>query len=146
MPSALPIEQVVAAYKHKKNIEKWLKDCEEYLHTRLAEGHDVPGYKLVQGKEGNRFWSDPQAAAKLLINTTILKRNEVIEESVISVAGVEKLLGKKKLSAELTNLIARPPGKPTIAPADDPRTELTVRAENEFTALTDEEIERIEDY
>jgi len=137
MPAALPIEQVVAVLKHKKNIEKWLADVEAYAQSRLSEGHDVPGYKLVKGKDGNRYWSDEKKAAELLVKGTILKRNEVIEESVISVAAAEKLLGKNKLPADVTALIARPPGKPTIAPADDPRTELTVRAENEFVAIRD---------
>jgi len=146
MPSALAVEQLAAVLKHKKKIVQWLNDAEEYAQDRLKEGHDIPGFKMVMGKEGNRYWSNPQQAAKLLIDTTILKRNEVIEESVISVAAAEKLLGKKKLSAELTNLIARPPGKPTIAPADDKRESLTVKAENEFSALPDEKDGLLNDY
>lgn len=146
MPAALPVAQLAKVLQHKSDIEKWLKDVKEYAESRLAEGHAIPGFKLVTGKEGNRYWSDEKKAKELLLKTTILKRDEVIEESLISVAGAEKLIGKKKFSAELTPLIARPPGKPTIAPADDPRNECTIRAENEFTALTDEQIDRLDDY
>lgn len=138
MPSALTMEQLAAVLKHKSNIEKWLKDAEEYAEERMSEGHAIPGFKLVLSRGGNRAWSDPKAAEKLLTSTTILKRAEVIEESLISPAQVEKLLGKKKFSTALENLIAKPPGKPTIAPVDDPRDECVVRAENEFTAIRED--------
>lgn len=146
MPSALLPEQLAAVLRHKKKIVAWFNDAEEYAAARMLEGHDIPGYKMVRGRDGNRYWSDPQKAAKLLIDTTILKRNEVIEESVASVATIEKLLGKNKLSAEVTALIARPEGKPTIAPADDKRESVTIKAENEFEVLTDEKLDRLEDY
>jgi len=146
LPQSLTPEQIALILSRKKDIEKFLDDTVAYAAARMSEGHDIPGHKLVMGKEGNRYWSNPQQAAKLLIDSTILKRNEVIEESVISVAAVEKLLGKNKLPANVTALIARPPGKPTIAPADDKRESLTIRAENEFEPLTDEKLDRLDDY
>lgn len=146
LPSALPIEQLSAILKHRKQIAKWLDDAEEYATNRLSEGHTVPGFKLVMSRGGNRYWADPKKAAELLVKTTVLKRNEVIEESTISVSAAEKLIGKKKFSAELTALIGKPAGSPTVAPADDKREEYLVRAENEFEALTEETLDRLEDY
>lgn len=143
---ALPVTQLAAILKHKPAIEKWLKDAEEYALNRMMESHEVPGFKIVTGRGGNRFWSDPQAAAKLMLDGTILKRSEVIEETVISVSAAEKLLGKKKFSAALTALIGKAPGKPTIAPADDPRDSYLVKAESEFEVLSDEQKDRLEDF
>jgi hypothetical protein len=146
LPIALTSDQLASVLRHKKNVEKWLDDCEKYAHARLTEGHAVPGFKLVQGRDGNRYWSDQQKAKELLLKSTILKKDEIVEESIISVAAVEKLLGKNKLPAAVTNLIARPAGKPTIAPADDPRPECVIHAENEFEVLSDEEKDRLDDF
>lgn len=143
---AISVEQLAAVLKHKSSIEKWLKDAAEYAENRMREGHAVPGFKLVMSRGGNRFWRDPKEAAKLLVKGTILKREEVIEESVKSPAAIEKLLGKKKFSAELMALIAKAPGSPTIAPADDSREECVVRPEDEFVALSDEEEDRLSDF
>jgi hypothetical protein len=134
MPAALSVKQLAAVLKHKSSIEKWLKDAEAYAEARLNDGHAIPGFKLVLSRGGNRKWSDPEKAAELL-GKTILKRSEYIEETVITPAAAEKLLGKKKFSAELTELITNAPGVPTIAPVDDEREECTVRAEHEFVAI-----------
>lgn len=131
---AITIEQLAAILKHKTNIEKWLKDAEDWALHRMSEGHTVPGFKLVMSRGGNRKWSDEKKAAELL-SKTILKRSEYIEEKVISPAAAEKLLGKKKFSKELTELITKPPGSPVIAPVEDERPDCLVRAETEFTTL-----------
>lgn len=135
--TTITVEQLGTILKHKADIIKWLNDAEEYAVERMKEGHTIPDHKLVIGRGGNRYWTNPQAAAKLLLDTTILKRGEVIEEKVISVSAVEKLLGKKKLSAELSALIARPAGSPTIAAADDERDEYLVNAADEFEKISD---------
>lgn len=146
MPAALLPAQLAAILKHKSNVEKWLKDVAEYATERLKEGHEIPGFKLVLSKGGHRFWRDPKKAAELLVQSTVLKREEVIEESVISVAAAEKLIGKKKFNTELTALIGKPEGNPVLAPLDDPREECRVRAETEFTVLSDEQLDRLDDF
>lgn len=143
---AISMEQLAAILTHKKDIEKWLKDAEEYATERLKEGHTIPGLKLVLSKGGHRFWRDPKKAAELLVSTTILKREEVIEESTISVATAEKLIGKKKFSAELTALIDKPAGKPVVASAADEREEYMLKAETEFEVLSDEQLDQLEGY
>jgi hypothetical protein len=145
MPATLSTEQLTAVLRHKDNVIKWLKDAEAYAEARMSEGHPIPGFKLVLGRGGNREWSDEKKAAEEL-GKTILKRDEYIEENVISPSAAEKLLGKKRFSKELTELVTRAPGTPTIAPVDDPRPECTVRAETEFTILTDVQLDRLDDY
>lgn len=146
MPSALPIERLAAVLKHKKSIITWLNDAEEYATNRLAEGHTVPGFKLVMSRGGNRYWSDPKKAADLLVKSTVLKRNEVVEEKTISPAAAEKLVGKKKFIADLEALITRNPGAPEIAPESDKRDSCLVQASTEFTALDDTALDRLDDY
>lgn len=144
--AALPIEQLSAILKHRKKIVKWLEDLEAYATERMKEGFAIPGHKLVLSRGGNRKWTDPKKAAELLLKTTVLKREEIIEEKVATPAAVEELIGKKKFSAELTALITKPPGSPVIAPADDDREEYLLKAENEFSVLSEEQLDRLDDY
>jgi hypothetical protein len=146
LPAALSIEQLAAVIKHRKKIAKWLDDAEEYATNRLREGHSVPGFKLVMSRGGNRYWADPKKAAELLVKTTVLKRTEVVEEKTISPAAAEKLVGKKKFSAELEALVTRAPGGPEIAPEDDKRESCVVSGESEFAVLTDENLDWLDDY
>jgi len=145
-PTALSIEQLAAVIKHGKKIKKWIDDAEEYATNRLRDGNAVPGFKLVMGRGGNRYWSDPKKAAELLVKTTVLKREEVVEEKTISPAAAEKLVGKKKFSTELENLIGRNPGAPEIAPEDDKRESCVVSGATEFVALDEVAADRLEDY
>lgn len=118
---SLSVQQIGAVLTHKEQIVKWLGDVQEYATGHLQGGGELPGWKLVLSRGGNRTWSDPKKAAALLLKDTVLKREEVIEEKVIGPAAVEKLLGKKKFSVELTNLITKTPGVPVIAPESDKR-------------------------
>jgi hypothetical protein len=118
---SLSVKQIGAVLTHKEQIVKWLNDVEDYATEHLRAGNKLPGWKLVLSRGGNRRWSDPKKAAALLLKDTVLKREEVIEETVIGPAAVEKLLGKNKLNVELTNLITKPPGVPVIAPESDKR-------------------------
>lgn len=133
--TAIPLEQIAAVLKHKASIVKWLNEVETYATERMNEGNAIPGFKLVMSRGGNRAWSDPQKAVKLLTASTILKREEIVEESVKSPAAIEKLIGKKKFSTELLDLITKAPGSPVVAPVEDERAECSIRAETEFTAI-----------
>jgi hypothetical protein len=93
-PKSLPLantistEQIAAVLKHKSQIEKWLKDVEAYAVEQMKDGKAIPGYKLVLSRGGNRYWSDPEQAVKLLLESTILKRSEIVEEKIIGPAKV----------------------------------------------------------
>ena len=74
LPSALPIEQIVAVLKHKDMAIKWLNEVEQYAESRMSEGHNIPGFKLVLSRGGNRYWSDEKKAAELLTKTTVTRQ------------------------------------------------------------------------
>ncbi len=133
LATVLTLEQRAVIQKHKADIVSWLNDVEDYNTERMRAGEMLPGFKLVTSRGGNRYWSDPKKAAALLLKDTVLKREEVIEEKVAGPAAIEKLLGKKKFSVELTNLITKNPGVPVIAPESDKREAIG-------NALTDFEV------
>lgn len=135
-PGTVSVEQLAAILKHKKELVRWLDDAEGYALTHMKGGGRIPGFKLVTSRGGNRYWSDPKKAAELLLENTVLKKSEVIEEKVIGPAAAEKLLGKNKFSVELTNLITKPEGQPMIATEDDPRESCLADARGEFEKLS----------
>ncbi len=107
-------------------IEQWCKSIRAEVERRLTKGLDVPGYKLVEGRKGNRAWSDAKDAETRL--SAVLKRDEMYEEKFISPATAEKLLKKDpegmSLLEELTH---RPEGKLSVAPATDKRPAMDVK-------------------
>ncbi len=139
--TTLSLEQRAFLQKHGPDLIKWVKDGMEYNTEWVKAGHPLPGYKLVLSRGGNRYWSDPVKAAQLLVQDTILKREEVIEESTISPKQVEDKLGKKKMTAALMDLIAKSPGSPVLAPEDDKRPSCLVNATDEFQSLENQPAE-----
>lgn len=138
---SVSMRQLQAILEHGDKIVEWLDDAKAYALQFMKDGGSIEGFKLVQSRGGNRYWSNPEVAAKLLLKSTILREEEVYTRKVISVADAEKKLGKHKFDAQLTNLIARPEGAPCIAPVSDKRPDLRVNAESEFTNLDLEDIE-----
>lgn len=120
-PKAISAAQLAAVLQHGDAIKQWVDDAKEYALEYLKGGGTIEGFKLVLGRQGNRYWTDSERAATLLLESTHLRHEEVYETSVIGPGGAEKLLGKKALTLDLLNLIARSEGKPTIAPAADKR-------------------------
>lgn len=101
-------------------IEQWCKGVRAEVERRLTKGIEVPGYKLVEGRKGNRAWSDAKDAEKRL--SAVLKRDEMYEEKFISPATAEKLLKKDPEGmALLEELTHRPEGKLSVAPVTDKR-------------------------
>jgi hypothetical protein len=101
-------------------VEIWARGVRAEVERRLFAGEDVPGYKIVTGKEGNRKWVDPKAAEVALRN--VLGDN-IHDHKLISPTTAEKKLKKSnpvwaKLQSEL---VTRAPGRKSVAPVDDKR-------------------------
>jgi hypothetical protein len=136
-PECLETEQIVALVKNRKAIQKWLDDVAEGAQARLEAGQEIPGLKLVQGKEGNRAWSDEEAA-DTLVSKFIPAGERYAPKQLLSVAQMEKLLKpheaefSTRFKNRLAELITRPAGKPTLVLEDDPRPSIAIKAETVF--------------
>lgn len=109
--------QLAQALAAKKLISGWLDAVEEQVTAKLLNGETFPGYKLVEGRS-LRQWADEQHAQAVLSKHYI--DDLLYKKTFISPAQAEKLVGKKELHI-LDDLIVKPAGKPTLAPADDKR-------------------------
>jgi hypothetical protein len=86
----------------------------------LLDGEEVPGFKVVEGKLGNRKWTDELQVAEAL-KAAGYDAEDYTETKLLSPAGIDKLVGKKKAAELLDGLTERAAGSPTIAPAADKR-------------------------
>jgi len=129
-------KQLAAVVQHGDHIKKWIDEVQAFALAHMKAGGKIPGFKLVTSRGGNRYWSDPDKAAKYLLSDTILREEEIYAEpKLVGPAAVEKLLGKHKFPARVFNLIAKPPGQPVIASEDDPRESCLIDGASEFTNL-----------
>lgn len=110
-------------------IEEWLKAVRAEVERRLLAGDAVPGYKLVQGKQGNRAWADETKAEEML-KTFRLKVEEMYDLKLISPTTAEKLVKAEVIGPrqwkKAEALITRSAGKPSVAPITDKRDALVV--------------------
>ena len=115
-------------------ISLWLKRIKAQALTTLLDGGEVPGWKVVEGKLGNRKWTDEQAVLKALAEARY-EFEDITETKLLSPAAMDKAVGKKKVAELLDGLIDRAPGAPTIAPETDkrPAYDRLAEAQNDFT-------------
>jgi hypothetical protein len=108
-------------------VEDWCKAVRAEVERRLLAGQTVDGYKLVEGRRGNRTWSDEGAVEKLF-KSFRLRQEEMYDLKLISATKAEKLLKENpKRWAKTEQLITRSDGKPSVAPATDKRPAMDVK-------------------
>lgn len=97
----------------------WLKRVKDQALTSMMNGEEVPGFKVVAGR-GSRVWTDEFQVVDTL-EAAGYSRKDITKTELLSVAAMEKALGKKKAAELLDNLIEKKTGAPTIAPQTDKR-------------------------
>ena len=108
-------------------VEDWCKAVRAEVERRLLAGQTVDGYKLVEGRKGNRAWSD-ESAVEQLFKSFRLRQEEMYDFKLISATKAEKLLkANPKRWAKAEQLITRSDGKPSVAPATDKRPAMDVK-------------------
>ena len=133
---ALPVlapHEVADVLRMEPMVTMWLKKVKEQALATLMNGEELPGYKLVEGKLGNRKWSSDKAVFETL-TAAGYSEEEITETKVLSPSQMDKSIGKKKVAELLESLIERAPGAPTIAPITDnrPAYDRLAEAQNDF--------------
>lgn len=106
-----------------EDVERWLKDLQDYALSACLAGKEVAGWKAVEGR-GSRVWADQDAAfAKLEESGTPMAM--LFETVPLTLAKIEKLLGKKDFTETVGEFIDKKPGKPALVKASDKRPAIT---------------------
>lgn len=115
-------EQLVAEYEKLPLLRQHIDKVEKAMAAALHSGKKVPGYKLVEGRPGNRAWKDAE-------KVTELYGDKLTKEVLMSPTEAVKVIPEE----ELKDFITRKPGAPCVATADDKRPE--------WNQVTEEDLE-----
>jgi hypothetical protein len=112
--------EVAEVLRMEPLVSLWLKRVKDQALTTLLNGGEVPGYKVVEGKLGNRKWTDEIKVVEILKDAGY-QLNDVTETKLLSPSAMDKSIGKKRVAELLTELIDRTPGAPTVVLETDKR-------------------------
>lgn len=115
-------EQLVAEYEKLPLLRQHIDKVEKAMAAALHSGKKVPGYKLVEGRQGNRAWKDAEKVAELY-------GDKLTKEVLMTPTEAVKVIPEE----ELKDFITRKPGAPCVATADDKRPE--------WNQVTEEDLE-----
>ncbi|WFD55398.1 putative nuclease [Escherichia phage JSSK01] len=108
----LTTEQLVAEYEKLPLLRQHIDKVEKAMAAALHSGKKVPGYKLVEGRPGNRAWKDAEKVAGKY-GIALMKQVLMTPTEAVKVIPED----------ELKDFITRKPGAPCVATANDKRPE-----------------------
>lgn len=132
------LESIELLSDHAKKapiVSGWIDAINTLLEKRiLEEGVEVPGFKAVQGKMGNRDWRDVKEVEQVLTQSMKLKHEVVYDRKVKSPTALEKRfkagdIGPKQWP-KIAEMITRAEAKLKVAPEDDPRPAILVKGDH----------------
>ena len=122
-PRLITLEELGEYLKRGRDIAAWLEDMKEYALSEALAGADVPGWKAVEGR-GSRVFTDTDEAVETLVKNGI-DESVLYERRVLTLAQMEKAVGKKAFGEIVGNLVVKNPGKPTLVENSDKRPRIT---------------------
>ncbi len=132
LPPLISNEEMGTYLSLGEDVAKWLADLKECALGECLAGHEVPGWKAVEGR-GSRDWTDMEEAF------TVLKEKGIPEEilyerKALTLAQVEKTIGKKDFAEMVGSMVIKNPGKPTLVKESNKREAITnkITAEKAF--------------
>ncbi len=105
------------------DVAKWVEDLKAYALTQSLAGHTVAGWKAVEGR-GSREFSDADKAFEQLISCAV-PEPMLYERRPLTLAQIEKVVGKKEFEEMVGDLVVKKPGKPALVPDSDKREAIT---------------------
>ncbi len=118
-PATLSDEELGEWLRKLVGLADYAHDLEEYARQALLDGHQIPGWKLVEGRS-TRKWSDQDAAFRQM-QAAGFDETVLYTRTPISLTVAEKMIGKKKFAETMAAFITKAPGAPKLANDSDPR-------------------------
>ena len=122
-PPLITNEEVGEYLRLGEDVAKWLSDLKDYALTECLAGKDVPGWKAVEGRS-SREWTNMEEAFNA-ISEDGMDEAMLYERKPLSLAQVEKLMGKAHFNDVCAIYVTKKPGKPTLVTESDKREAIT---------------------
>ena len=125
LPPLISNEEMGKYLLQGQDVAKWLSDLQDCALRECLAGRDVPGWKAVEGRS-TRKWTDMDAAFGRLIESGI---NAAVlwERKPVTLAQIEKIVGKKDFAECVGEYVVKEPGKPALVQESDNRPAITSR-------------------
>lgn len=123
-PPLISNEEVGEYLKMGEDVASWLEDLKGYALKECLEGKEVFGWKAVEGR-GIREWADLAAAFDALVSKGLVPEEMLWEKKPLSLAQVEKMVGKKDFQESVGEYVVKKPGKPALVKESDKRPAVT---------------------
>lgn len=125
-PPLLTDEEIGEILKKAEELEKWAADVAAYALDQALAGKHFDGWKLVEGRSVRKYADDIKVAETL--KAAGFDEAMLYERKLYGITAMEKIVGKKKLTETLGELIVKPAGKPTLVPESDKREAIETAA------------------
>ena len=141
LPETAEEDDLARVMSNANLIENWIKAIRAEVERRLFAGITVKGYKLVQGKRGNRQWEKP-AEAEAVLKSMRIKHDQMYDYKLASPTSIEKLVKAEEIGprqwVKIQELITQSDGQPSVAPESDKRPALVTSVDvSDFDDVTD---------
>lgn len=120
LPPLITAEEAGKRLEALEDVVKYQKDLQEWALSECLAGKEVPGWKAVEGR-GSRDWTDMDTAFERLVKSGVTEEAMLWEKKPLTLAQVEKLVGKKDFTDSVGDLVIKNPGKPTLVKGSDKR-------------------------
>lgn len=137
LPPLLKPDEVGHILKKAEDLAAWAKELKEWALSECLNGNEIPGWKAVHGR-GSRSFTNTDEAVKVLMEKGIAEEL-LYERKYLTLAQMEKTIGKKDFQEMVGDLIVMKEGSPTLVVESDKREAISnrIKAEEEFSAVED---------
>lgn len=123
LPPLITAEQMGQYLTMGEDVAKWLSDLQDCALSECLSGQEVPGWKAVEGR-GSRVWTDMDEAFSKLTENGI-SETVLWERKPLTLAQIEKVVGKKDFETFVGDKVVKAPGKPALVKESDKRPAIT---------------------
>ena len=118
-PPLLSDEEIGEVLRRADELQHWVKDVGDYALEQALAGKQYDGWKLVEGRSVRKYADDLKVAEAL--KAAGYDEAMLYERKLYGISAMEKIVGKKRLTEMLGDLIMKPAGKPVLVPESDKR-------------------------
>lgn len=118
-PDLLQPDEIGEILRRAEELQKWAADVQAYALQEALAGQHYDGWKLVEGRSVRKYADDLKVAETL--QAAGWPEAALYERKLYGITAMEKIVGKKKLTEVLGDLIVKPAGKPVLVPESDKR-------------------------
>jgi hypothetical protein len=131
-------KQISGILTHASSAIAFLKAVQiEAMRLKMKSASSLPDWKVVEGKSRRKWKNEEEAISRL--RKLGLALDEIAPPRLLGITDISRLFPAGEREKALAQLVIKPHGKPTLAPASDPRPSIRSDAAFDFADDLEEE-------